>query len=205
MSQPLLWALVGLGLAEAVVRRRSAGVVLLAAQTLLLGGIAVGEAGGSTGGLWVAAAILVVRGLALPALLGMAIRGTREPRRVASEGSALPRLVAAVAVAVAAVALVPGFGLAEPGAAQAATALVALGIAIAALRRPVIFQAIGFLVAENGVYLASLSVEGGFPVVIELGLVFDLVVVAAVAVAFGSKIHEEFGTGDTSLLRSLRD
>ncbi len=205
MSQQVLWALVGLGLAEAVVRRRSVGVVLLAAQTLLLGAIAVEEAAGSVGGLWVAAAILVVRGLALPALLGLAIHRTREPQRMASEGAALPRLVVSIAVVVSAVALVPDFGLAYAGSAQAAAALVALGIAIAALRRPVIFQAIGFLAAENGVYLASLSVEGGFPVVIELGLAFDLVVIAAVAVAFGSKIHEEFGTGDTSLLRSLRD
>lgn len=204
MSAPELWALVGLGLAEVVVRRRSAGVALLAAQTLLLGAIAIGEATGS-GDLWVAAAILVVRGLALPALLGLAIRQTREPRRLVSERTALPRLVAAVLVVLLAAALTPGFGLLDHGVAQAAAALVALGIAIAALRRPVVFQAIGFLVAENGVYLASLSVAGGFPAVIELGLVFDLVVILAVAVAFGAKIHEQLGTSDTSLLRSLRD
>lgn len=205
MSAPALWALVALGLAEVVVRRRSAGVALLAAQTLLLGAIAVGEAGESAGGLWAAAAILLVRGLALPALLGFAIHRTREPRRLTSERTALPRLVAAIVVVLLAAALVPDFGLADAGAAQASAALVALGIAIAALRRPVVFQAIGFLVAENGVYLASLSVAGGFPVVIELGLVFDLVVVIGVAVAFGAKIHEQFGSSDTSLLRSLRD
>jgi hydrogenase-4 membrane subunit HyfE len=60
-------------------------------------------------------------------------------------------------------------------------------------------------VAENGLYLAALSVPGGLPVFIELGLVFDLVVVVSVAGAFSAKIHEELGTGDTSLLGSLRD
>ena len=73
------------------------------------------------------------------------------------------------------------------------------------MRRPAIFQALGFLVAENGLYLAALVAPGGLPAFIELGLVFDLVVVVSVAGAFSAKIHEELGTGDTSLLGGLRD
>jgi hydrogenase-4 component E len=68
-----------------------------------------------------------------------------------------------------------------------------------------VFQVVGFLVAENGVYLAGLAVAGGVPGAIELALLFDLVAVLAVAAAFGAKIHEEFGTSDTNLLRGLRD
>ena len=88
---------------------------------------------------------------------------------------------------------------------HAAVALVALGIAIAVVRRAAIFQALGFLVAENGLYLAALVAPGGLPAVIELGLVFDLVVVVVVAAAFSAKIHEQLGTGDTCLLGELRD
>jgi hydrogenase-4 component E len=172
---------------------------------LLLGGLALQEAGDASAALWLPAAILVVRGLALPALLLAAIRRTREPRRLASERFALPRLTAAVATTVAAVALVPPFGLEQQGAEHAAVALVVLGIVIAAARRPVVFQAAGFLVAENGVYVAGLSVHGGMPAIIELGLLFDLVVAVGVAAAFGARIHGEFGTADTSVLRSLRD
>ena len=73
------------------------------------------------------------------------------------------------------------------------------------LRRAAIFQALGFLVAENGLYVAALAVHGGLPAVIELGLVFDLVVVVVVAAAFSAKIHEHLGTGDTGLLGELRD
>jgi len=101
--------------------------------------------------------------------------------------------------------MVTELGLDTRGAGQGAVALVVLGIMIAALRRPVVFQAIGFLVAENGVYLAGLSVEGGLPGAVELALLFDLLVVLAVAGAFGAKIHEEFGTSDTTVLRRLRD
>jgi hydrogenase-4 component E len=205
VSAAALTALVALGLAVVVVRRRSVAVVVVGAQSLLLGARARREAGDASAALWLPAAILVVRGLALPALLLAAIRRTREPRRLASERFALPRLTAAVATTVAAVALVPPFGLEQQGAEHAAVALVVLGIVIAAARRPVVFQAAGFLVAENGVYLAGLSVHGGMPAIIELGLLFDLVVAVGVAAAFGARIHAEFGTADTSVLRSLRD
>lgn len=205
MSTPIVWALVGLGLTEAVVRRRSVGVLLVAAQSLLLGAVAISDALGASGGLWVAVAILVVRSVALPAVLALVIARTREPRRMASERRALRRLVIAVAVVVAAVALVPPFGLEDATVEHAAVALVVLGIVIAAVRRPVVFQAIGFLVAENGVYLASLSIAGGLPAVIELGLLFDVVLAVGVAATFGAKIHEQFGSSDTSVLRSLRD
>lgn len=205
MSTPMLWLLVGLGLAIVVARRRSAGVWLIAAQSLLLGAAALQEASSGSTVLWVAGSILLVRAIGLPVLLRRVIGQTREPARIASEHGTLARLVLAVIVLLAAVALVPDFGLDQPGAGHAAVALVVLGIVVAAARRPVVFQAIGFLLAENGVYLASLSVPGGFPAIIELGLLFDLVVLIAVAAAFGAKIHEEFGTSDTSILRELRD
>lgn len=204
MTAPALWALVLLGLAQVVVRRRSYGVALVAAQSLVLGALAFHEADG-TSGLVVAAAILVVRGVALPLLLTRAIARTREPRRIASDRTALGRLVVAVAVVVCAAALVPEFGLTSRGAEHATVALLMLGMLIATLRGSVVFQAIGFLVAENGVYLATLSVGAALPAIIELGLVADLVLAVAVAAAFGARIHERFGTSDTTLLRGLRD
>ncbi|MBK5230246.1 MAG: hypothetical protein JJE27_03640, partial [Thermoleophilia bacterium] len=156
-------------------------------------------------GLWIAAAILTFRGLLLPALLARGVMRTRERQRVESEHSALMRAVTAISLTLVAVSLVPRIGLASGATEHAAIALIVLGLAIAALRVPVVFQVLGFIVAENGVYLASLGVHRGFPTLIELGLLFDLVVVLGVAAAFGDKIHEKFGTSDTSLLRSLRD
>ena len=48
-------------------------------------------------------------------------------------------------------------------------------------------------------------VPGGLPLVIELGVAFDLVMVITVSVAFHERIFGEFGTGDTAVLRGLRD
>lgn len=205
MSGAVLWTLVGLGLAIVVVRRRTVALALLAAQSLLLGALALHDAAGGASAMLVPAVVLIARGVALPVLLARVVALTREPRRLAGERFALGRLVLALAVVLSAATLVPQLQLDRPGTVRAALALVPLGIAIAALRRPVVFQAVGFLVAENGVYLASLAVRGGMPGAIELGLVFDLVAIVAVAAAFGAKIHEQLGSGDSGLLETLRD
>jgi hydrogenase-4 component E len=204
MSAAPMWALIGLGFGIVVVRRRTTAIALVAVQSLLLGALAVAEAVDARTGLAIAAGALIARAIVLPVLLLRVVHVTREPRRVV-ERHALARLVGAVVAVVVAAPLVPAFGLERAGAETAAFALVVLGIVIAALRGPVVLQAVGFLVAENGVYLAGLAVAGGLPGAIELGLLFDLLVVLAVAAAFGSKIHEEFGSGDTGLLRGLRD
>jgi hydrogenase-4 component E len=201
VSAAFLWALVALGFAVVVVRRRSMGIVLMGVQSILLGIHAIGD----THDVWLAIAILAGRGIVLPVALLAVVRGTRERRRVSSELLALPRLVVAASAVAAGAALAPSFGLIDPAAERTAIALLVLGIVIAAVRQAVVFQVVGFLVAENGVYLAGLAVSGGVPGAIELALLFDLVAVLAVAAAFGTKIHEHFGTSDTNLLRGLRD
>lgn len=205
MTTPVLWSLVALGLGLIVVRRRSVAIALVALQSLLLGVAALGEAGGDAADLAVAATVLAAKGLALPALLAVIVRRTREPRRVASERHAIARLIAALAVALAAVELTPPLGLEDGAAERAAVGLLVLGIVTAVLRRPALFQALGFLVAENGLYVAAIATAGGLPAVIELGLLFDLLVIVSVAAAFSARIHEELGTGDTAVLRGLRD
>ena len=205
MSHAVIWMLAISALGVVVVRRRSIAIALIALQSLLLGAEAISHAASGSTALLVAGIVLLAKAIALPALLALVVARTREPGRMASEHHPLARLTVALAIALAVVTLVPRFGLAHADVEHTAVGLVALGMAIAVVRRPAIFQAFGFLVAENGLYLAALSVPRGFPVFIELGLVFDLVVVISVASAFSAKIHEELGTADTSLLGSLRD
>jgi hydrogenase-4 component E len=205
VSHAVIWVLAISALGVVVVRRRSIAIALVALQSLVLGAQAISQAAGASTALLVAGIVLVVKAIALPTLLAFIVLRTRESGRMASERHPLARLTVALAIALAVVTLMPRFGLAQADVEHTAVGLVALGIAIAIVRRPAVFQAFGFLVAENGLYLAALSAPRGFPVFIELGLVFDLVVVISVAGAFSAKIHEELGTGDTSLLGSLRD
>jgi len=204
MSAATVTALVALGFGVMLARRRSLALVLLTAQSLLLGVAALTLAEGGSG-LLVAGAILVVRALALPALLSLTRRRTPEPGPVTPATTVVVRLLVATVVSLVAVAAVPPLGIGDAAAEHGAVALLCLGIAIVIMRRPALVQVMGILVAENGVYLLAVSVEGGLPFAIELGVLFDLALVITVAAAFAQKIHGELGSGDTDLLRGLRD
>jgi hydrogenase-4 component E len=203
VSPAAITALLALGFAIVLVRRRSMAIALLAAQALLLGiaALTVEE----SGGLAVAGAILLVRAALLPALLLFATRRSREPALVAPATTMVVRLVVAAIVVAVALAAAPPLGLGDRAAEQGALALLCLGLVTVATRRPAILQIVGILVAENGVYLLAISVPDGLPAVVELGVLFDLAFLVTVAIAFSRKIHEEVGSGDTDLLRSLRD
>jgi hydrogenase-4 component E len=205
VSQALTWALVLSALGVVAVLRRRVAIALVALQSLILGVHAITEAAGESTALLVGGAALMAKAIVLPALLVVVVTRTREAQLIASERHPLARVALTVAVALGAIALVPRFGLIDPNVENAAVALVAIGITTAVVRPQAIFQALGFLVAENGLYLAAVSAPGGLPAFIELGLVFDLVVLVSVAGVFSAKIHEELGTGDTSLLGGLRD
>lgn len=205
MSSAAIAALLALGFGVVLVRRRSLAIALVAAQALVLGIGALALDGGEGDGLAAAGVILLVRAIVLPALLVAATRRTREPALVAPTTTMAARLLLATAVVALALAAVPPLGLGDRAAEHGAVALLCLGIATVATRRPAILQIVGILVAENGVYLLAISVPGGLPTVVELGVLLDLALVVTVAAAFSRKIHEEVGSGDTDLLRGLRD
>lgn len=205
MSDAAIATLVLLGFGVMLVRRRSLATLLVAAQAMVLGIAALSLADQRATAFLVAAIILLTRAVALPALLVFTRRRTPEPYLVTPATTVLVRLLVATAVALAAVAAIPPLGLGDPPTEHGAVALLCLGIAIVAMRRPALLQVLGILVAENGVYLLAISVPGGLPSVIELGVLCDLVLVVTVAAAFTQKIHVAVGTGDTDLLRGLRD
>jgi hydrogenase-4 component E len=194
-----------LGLGVIVVRRRSLAILLVAAQSLTLGLIALDLAEDRSSEFLVASVVLLAKAIALPVLLILLVRRTREPRLVAAAAGPLVRLAGASAVALLAALLVPPLGLGDAQTEQISTAVVMVGISIVVARRPALFQLLGLIVAENGLSLLAISVPGGLPYVVELGALLDLGLVVAVAAAFTRRIHEELGTGDTEHLRVLRD
>lgn len=205
MSGALIDVIVGLGLAVIVVQRRSMAIALLAGQSLVLGIGSLGLVSGRSGEYLVASFVLVTKAIVVPSLLYWLMRRTREPRLVVAANGPLVRLSGAAAVALCAGVLTPSLGLGNSHTEHAAVALVLIGIAIVVARRPVLFQLIGLIVAENGVSLLAISVPGGLSYVVELGALFDLAVVVTVAAAFAHRIHSELGTGDTEQLTGLRD
>lgn len=204
MSGTVLWALVSVGFAVVIVRRRSVAVALVTGQALLLSGVALAEA--ATGADVAAALALLLRATALGALFLFLVSRTRETRPVRAGVAPFVRAGLAVALALALPWLVPEIGLESRDAERAVLALVAFGLVCAATRRATLFQVLGIVLVENGLALAALELPGGSSsLAIELGVALDLTLIALVAAVFHERIFAEFGAGDTAALRGLRD
>ncbi len=202
MSGGLVWLLVALGLAVVVVRRRSLAVGLVTVQALVLAGAAANATSGSDAA---AAFALAVRALALGTLLLFVVSRTREPRPLRAGIAPLARGGLAVLFALSLTWLIPTFGLDSRPAERGVIALVAFGATTVATRRATLFHVVGIVLVENGLALAALELPNGSSFAIELGVAFDLTLIALVATVFHERIFAEFGAGDSAALRSLRD
>lgn len=198
MSGALVWLLVALGLGVVVVRRRSLAVALVTVQALVLAVTAAADDAAP-------AAVLAIRAVGLATLLLLVVSRTREPRPVRAGIAPIARAGLAVGFALALTWLVPAIGLDSRNAERGVLALIAFGITAAATRRATLFQVLGIVMCENGLALAALELPTGSSTAIELGVAFDLTLVALVAAVFHERIFAEFGAGDTAALRSLRD
>lgn len=204
MSGWLVWPLVALGLGAVAARRPASAAVLVTAQTVLVGGGALAMAPGRSGEFAIAAALLLVKALVVSAIVAIAIRRAPDTRPHDEGPGLLVRVGGAAALALAVAALLPSYGLESRAAGSAAAALLAIGLAMVLARRATLFAVLAFLVAENGITIAAVSVRGGLPLVVELGIAFDLVVLIAVAAVVERRILSVFGTGDSDALRGMR-
>jgi hydrogenase-4 component E len=204
MTTTIAVACVALGLATVWVRSRTVAIALVSFQSMLLVAFALSRADEESG-LYLAAGALAVRVAAIATILAIAAARTREPRPVRAQVEPLARLTIAIAAVTVIPWLVPTAGLGDTTALRGAISLVVLGVVIAMTRNATILQILGIVVAENGATLAALSARHAVPAIVELGVVFDLLLIAAVAIAFHARIFEQFGTADAARLRELRD
>ena len=112
-------------------------------------------------------------------------------------------LIATVAAGFAAHALV-GFGSAML-VATASFSVVAFGLLLLMVRRDMYGQGIGFLTMENGIYIFGLALTGGMPFFIEIGVLFDLMILFVLFVALLRRAHVEHASAGTEHLQELID
>jgi hydrogenase-4 component E len=72
-------------------------------------------------------------------------------------------------------------------------------------RRKAITQIMGLMVMENGLFLAAIATSYGMPLIVELGVFFDVLVAVLIMGIFAFRINQTFDTVDTGILRRLRD
>ncbi|HEV2232293.1 MAG TPA: hypothetical protein VGV68_02685 [Terriglobia bacterium] len=97
------------------------------------------------------------------------------------------------------------FGIRVPeDALAAAVALILTGAFLMVSRKKALMQMLGLLVLENGIFLAALTTTFGMPLVIEMGVLFDVVVGLLLMGIFTFRIRDTFDHLDVSRLRRLR-
>jgi len=183
---------------------------LFALQSLLLAAIAAVVA--SAYGAWhvfiVAVLTLVGKVIFLPWLL------TRLVRRIKIEQEVNPYLNMPASMLICGALTVMAYVVARPFTSLERLGSNTLGVALTLLftgfflmanRRKAITQVLALLTTENGVMLAAIALTTyGMPLVVEIGIFFDVVVAVMVLGILVFRIRESFASMDVSKLNELK-
>ena len=86
-----------------------------------------------------------------------------------------------------------------------ALAIVLIGFFIMIARKKAVTQVIGFLVIENGLFLGATAAAYGMPLIVELGVFFDILVAGLIIVVYTHRLQDTFDSVDTSKLTELKE
>lgn len=84
-------------------------------------------------------------------------------------------------------------------------AVVLIGLLMIVFRQQAVAQVLGFMSMENGLFLAAVSATGGMPLVVELGVAFDVLVAMVLFGVFFLHIQESIDTLDVDRLNRLTE
>jgi hydrogenase-4 component E len=158
----------------------------------------------------VAASIALIKGIIVPAFLGWVVKrinvqsdaGTVIPIPIAMHLS-----IALLGISYLLSSQLPGLPE-DPESRLGATAAMSLlfsGVLLMLTRRVALSQIIGFLVIENGVYLFALTQTQGMPMIIEMGVILDVLVGVMITGLLLFRIQKSFEHIDVTQLRELHD
>lgn len=82
--------------------------------------------------------------------------------------------------------------------------LIMIGAFIMIDHKKAIMQGIGLIVIENGLFLTSLGLLGGMPLIVDIGIFFDLLVSVIVIGILSYHINHTFESLNTDHLKKLR-
>ena len=82
--------------------------------------------------------------------------------------------------------------------------VVMIGLFFMISRKKAIGQIIGFLVIENGMFMAAILTTFGMPMIVEIGVFFDLLTAVLIMGVFVFRINKTFESIDINKLRNLK-
>lgn len=84
-------------------------------------------------------------------------------------------------------------------------AVVLIGLLMMVIRTQAVAQVLGFMSMENGLFLAAVSATGGMPLVVELGVAFDVLVAMVLFGVFFFQIRESIDSLDVDRMNRLTE
>jgi hydrogenase-4 component E len=161
------------------------------------------------GGVAFTIATLLIRGIAIPMFIYLAIKKVAIHREVEPIIGYHASLMAGLALMVAATFVSPKFNLPQTSGhallLPTAITLLAAGMFLLMARRNAIAMVLGYIVMENGIYLVGTSFSVRTHHIVEFGILLDVLAGVMIMAVILQNINQAFDDVDTALLRSLKE
>jgi len=161
-------------------------IYAVAAQSLLIAiAAAVLARATGNGDLWVIAAItLAVKAIVLPWVLHLVVQRMNVRREVEPVIPIAATLALAVLIVVVSFQLSASLGPVRQAitgnALPVGIALTLTGVLVMATRKTALTQMVGLFASENGIFFTAMAVTQGMPLIIEIGVILDVILAALV-------------------------
>jgi len=158
----------------------------------------------------VACGIGILRAGVLPLLARRVLRNAPTEQRETSQSvNIAASLLAAAALTLLAYAISRPLVALAPSSATAlfpiSLAVVLIGFFALVSRRRALSQLVGFLLLDNGITATAFLATAGVPLIVELGVSFDILLVIVVLQVLAARLQTTFGSTDLDELRELHD
>ena len=152
-------------------------------------------------------ATLLGKGILIPMFLRRVVRQMKVTHDVEPYiNNALSLAISGVLVAVVYASLRQGIFVSgfSKNVLQISIAVILIGLFVMITRRKAITQVIGLLFMENGLFLAGFSLTYGMPIIIELGVLFDMLMGVIILGIFAVQIKRTFASSNLDNLTILK-
>ena len=183
---------------------------LYGVQSLLLGlvGVAMGLSGHQPHLYVTAALTITLKALVIPAFLLRVIDKVGIRREIEPYVNVPASLLLCLGLTVVGYRVSLGMAGASQGVPHqivgVALSMVLIGLFLMVTRRKAITQILALLTIENAVFLVAVGATSGMPLVVELGISFDVILAVLILGVLVNRIVDRFESMDTSRLSSLR-
>jgi hydrogenase-4 component E len=183
---------------------------LYALQSVLLGGVAIvmGVGDHRTHLLASAALTIGLKGLAIPWFLMRVIDRIGIHREIEPLLNVPSSLLICLGLTVVGYRVSTGLAEGGDGAAHhvigASLSMLLMGLFLMVTRRKAVTQILALLTVENSVFLVALGATTGMPLVVELGISFDVILAVMVLGILVHRIVDRFESMDVSRLSKLK-